>query len=141
MLKKFTTSEGLLRILDVTDEIARSIEAQRSTLRCVPIFTINFRKFDIVNKAVKISSVFPKHLFWDVKLEELDTELDQDLIIPRALYMTDEMSFEDDIEKLERIYSSTEIIHILKITKARISNRVCEMVANRYHIPVFHRYK
>lgn len=93
-----------------------------------------------MNKAIKISSVFPKHLFWNVKLEQLDAELDQDLIIPRALFMTNEKSFAADIEKLELIYSSTEIIGILKTTKERISNKVCEMVADRYHVPTFYRY-
>jgi hypothetical protein len=93
-----------------------------------------------VNKAIKISSVFPKHLFWDVKLEQLDAERDQDLIIPRAFFMTDEESFIHDIEKLELIYSNVEIIDTLKTTKERISNKVCEMVAHRYHIPIFRRY-
>ena len=93
-----------------------------------------------MNKDIKISSIFPKHLFWDVKLESLDAETDQDLIIPRALFMTNEKSFPDDIQKLELFYSSLEIIGILKTTKERISNKVCEMVADRYHIPIFHRY-
>ena len=93
-----------------------------------------------MNKDIKISSVFPKHLFWDVKLEQLDAERDQDLIVPRALFMTDEQSFIQDIEKLELIYTNTEIIDTLKTTKERISNKVCEMVADRYHIPVFRRY-
>ncbi|MFD2888714.1 DUF6922 domain-containing protein [Chitinophaga cymbidii] len=93
-----------------------------------------------MNKAINISSIFPKHLFWDVRLEQLDADRDQRLIIPRALYMTDEKSFNDDIAKLETIYSSDEIVRNLKSTKERISNRVCEMVAHRYHIPVFHRY-
>jgi hypothetical protein len=93
-----------------------------------------------MNKAVKISAIFPKHLFWDVKLEQLDAERDQSLIIPRALYMTNAQSFDEDIEKLEQIYSSVEIISNLKATKERISNQLCEMVAKRYHIPVFHRY-
>ena len=61
-----------------------------------------------MNKAIKISSVFPKHLFWDVKLEQLDAERDQDLIVPRALFMTDEESSIQDIEKLELIYSNVE---------------------------------
>ncbi|WP_106602223.1 DUF6922 domain-containing protein [Chitinophaga ginsengisoli] len=93
-----------------------------------------------MNKSIKISSVFPKHLFWDVRMEQLDAEVDQDLIIPRALFMTDEQSFIHDIEKLELIYSNAEIIDTLKTTKERISNKVCEMVAHRYHIPVFRRY-
>lgn len=73
-------------------------------------------------------------------MELLDADADQDLIIPRALFMTNEKSFADDIQKLELIYSSSEIVGILKTTKERISNKVCEMVANRYHIPKFHRY-
>jgi hypothetical protein len=93
-----------------------------------------------VNKAINIISIFPKHLFWDVKLEQLDADKDQGLIIPRALYMTNEQSFDDDIARLETIYSSDEIVKNLKSTRERISNRVCEMVALRYHIPLFHRY-
>ena len=93
-----------------------------------------------MNKANNISSIFPKHLFWDVKLELLDAERDQSLIIPRALYMTNEQTFNDDIAKLEMIYSSDEIVRNLKSTKEKISNRVCEMVADRYHVPLFHRY-
>ncbi|WP_346320035.1 hypothetical protein [Chitinophaga sp. YIM B06452] len=77
-----------------------------------------------MNKAINIQSVFPKHLFWGVKLEQLDADKDQGLIIPRALYMTNEKSFDDDIARLEIIYSSDEIIKNLKSTKERISNRV-----------------
>lgn len=73
-------------------------------------------------------------------MDQLEPQRDQDLIIPRALYMTNEKSFEDDISRLEIFYSSDEIVRNLKSTKERISNRVCEMVAQRYHIPPFHRY-
>lgn len=73
-------------------------------------------------------------------MDELDAETDQDLIIPRALFITNENTFNEDIEKLELIYSGTEIISILQTTHERISNKVCEMVAHRYQIPVFHRY-
>ncbi len=73
-------------------------------------------------------------------MEQLDAERDQDLIVPRALFMTDEQSFIQDIEKLELIYTDAEIIDTLKATKERISNKVCEMVAHRYHIPTFRRY-
>jgi hypothetical protein len=93
-----------------------------------------------VNKDINISSVFPKHLFWDVKLEQLDAERDQALIVPRALFMSTDQSFEEDIKKLELIYSNIEIISTLKTTKELISNKVCEMVANRYHVPIFYRY-
>lgn len=93
-----------------------------------------------MNQAVNISAIFPKHLFWDVRLELLDPDKDQSLIIPRALYMTNESTFNDDITKLETVYSREEIVENLKSTKERISNRVCEMVAKRYHIPLFYRY-
>lgn len=72
-------------------------------------------------------------------MEQLDAELNQDLIIPRAFYMTDEDSFESDISKLEQIYSSEEIIRNLADTRERISNKVFIWVANRYHIPDFVR--
>lgn len=87
-----------------------------------------------------ISSLFPKYLFWDMDYRLLDVERDQDVIIPRALYMTSSTSFNSDIAKLESLYTSDQIIHILKTTKERISNEVCEMVSHRYSIPVFHRF-
>lgn len=70
----------------------------------------------------------------------LDAESDQDIIIPRALYMTNSSSFNADISKLEGIYSPSEIIRNLKATKELISNEVCKMVAKRYFIPIFHRF-
>ena len=63
------------------------------------------------------------------------------MIIPRALYMTNQASFEHDIERLESIYDAKQILTQLKKTKEKISNEVCELVANRYNVPVFYRYK
>jgi hypothetical protein len=88
----------------------------------------------------KISSVFPKHLFWDLDIERLDARRDKAIIIPRALFMSNAASFNSDIEKLENLYSSSDIISNLKSTKERISNKVCELVATRYHIPKFSRF-
>jgi hypothetical protein len=93
-----------------------------------------------VKKENKIASLFPEYLFWDVKIENLDLKRDRDFIIPRALYMTSRNSFDTDIRKLETLYSSTQIIKHLKSTKEKISNEVCELVAKRYSVPVFHRY-
>lgn len=90
-------------------------------------------------KAVNISSIFPKHLFWDVKMDNLDVVRDQDLIIPRALYTTNEQSFEADIKRLEDIYTHAEIIHNLKSTRERISLKILDLVANRYHVAKFSR--
>ncbi|MGV3528138.1 MAG: DUF6922 domain-containing protein [Flavisolibacter sp.] len=93
-----------------------------------------------MKRAEKISLLFPKHLFWDVNIDSLDIERDKAFIIPRALYMTDKATFNKDIEKLETIYSSNQIIRYLKSTKEKISNDVCELVAKRYSIPIFHRF-
>ncbi len=93
-----------------------------------------------MNKANTISSIFPKHLFWDVKLDQLDAERDIHLSIPRAVLMTSDKTFEADIERLEMLYRNDEIISYLRSTKEKVSNHVCELVANRYHIPIFHRF-
>lgn len=73
-------------------------------------------------------------------MEHLDVQTDMDLIIPRALFATTPNTFNDDIRKLEDIYTQTEIASVLKNTKEHISNKVCELVAHRYHIPVFQRF-
>lgn len=93
-----------------------------------------------MNSNVKISSMFPKYLFWDMNYESLDANKNIEIIIPRALYMTNKETFNSDIKKLESIYKTPQIIHHLQRTKERISNEVCELVAKRYNIPVFHRY-
>jgi len=89
----------------------------------------------------KILAIFPEYLFWDVNVNSLDIKRDQDFIIPRALYMTNKDSFDTDIKRLESIYSSNQIVEHLKNTKEKISNEVCELVAKRYSVPVFHRFK
>jgi hypothetical protein len=90
-----------------------------------------------VKKGNKIASLLPEYLFWDVKVENLDLKRDKDFIIPRAHYMTSRNSFDTDISKLEKLYSSTQIIKYLKNTKEKISNEVCEPVAKRYSVPGF----
>jgi hypothetical protein len=93
-----------------------------------------------VNAPAKISSLFPKHLFWDMDMERLDARRDKAIIIPRALFNSNADSFDADIAKLENLYSSADIINNLKSTKERISNKVCELVAQRYDIPSFARF-
>lgn len=66
---------------------------------------------------------------------------DKDIIIPRALYATTPATFEEDITTLEKFYSKSQILKYLKITKERISNEVCVLVAKRYDKPVFARFK
>ena len=90
--------------------------------------------------ALKISSLFPKYLFWDMDMDRLDVQQDKDIIIPRALFMSNVDSFDTDIAKLESFYSVADIVSNLKTTRERISNKVCELVADRYHIPAFSRF-
>lgn len=87
-----------------------------------------------------ISSIFPEYLFWDSDMSKLDLELDQEFIIPRALYMTNARSFDANISQLEQYYSISQIVTALKSTKENISNEVCKMVAQRYQIPAFKRF-
>jgi len=94
-----------------------------------------------VKKLSNITSIFPKHLFWDVDMSKLDINRDKDLIIPRALYMTTAESFDTDIVKLESLYTHEQIVQELKLTKEKISNEVCKMVADRYEVPLFARFQ
>jgi len=88
----------------------------------------------------KISEVFPEYLFWDMDCSQLDWEKDKHIIIPRALFATDEISFNEDIRKIEIYYPSDIIIDVLRNTTENISNEVCKMVAERYQVPLFNRY-
>jgi len=72
---------------------------------------------------------------------KLDLSRDADIIIPRALFATNEETFAMDISRLEQLYSKNTILKYLKTTKERISNEVCAMVAQRYNVPTFARFK
>ncbi len=91
--------------------------------------------------AVSISSILPKYLFWDMDFNKLDINKDQDIIIPRSLLNTSKDSFLTDIQKIEQFYSAAQIIQVLQTTKERISNEVCLLVAERYSIAPFYRFK
>lgn len=90
---------------------------------------------------VNIASHFPKHLFWDMDYSKLSIKKDKETIIPRALFATTEETFSIDILKLEELYTPKVILNVLKNTKERISNNVCVMVAKRYNVATFYRYK
>lgn len=90
-----------------------------------------------MTRYTKISSVFPKHLFWDMDYDKLNFERDKAIIIPRALYATTQDTFEDDIQKLENLYSSRTIVKYLRETTENISNNVCLLVSKRYDIEPF----
>ena len=71
----------------------------------------------------------------------LSLKKDKSIIIPRALFATTGASFDKDIRRLEKFYSSQEIISILRNTKERISNEDCILVAARYNAKPFLHYK
>jgi len=87
-----------------------------------------------------ISSVFPKYLFWDMDQSRLNAERDKDIIIPRALYFTNRQSFNEDISRLEALYDPQQIVQQLQTTKELISNEVCVLVSERYHVAPFSRF-
>lgn len=93
-----------------------------------------------MKQSVNIATIFPKHLFWDMDHSKLNLSKDKDIIIPRALFATNEETFATDIIKLEQFYSKTIILKYLKTTKERISNEVCAMVAERYNVKPFLRF-
>ena len=93
-----------------------------------------------MKQSVNIATIFPKHLFWDMDHSKPNLSKDKDIIIPRALFATNEETFATDIIKLEQFYSKTIILKYLKTTKERISNEVCAMVAERYNVKPFLRF-
>lgn len=93
-----------------------------------------------MSSTLNIATIFPKHLFWDMDMNKIDLSTNKDIIIPRALFATTKNTFVSDIERLENLYTANEILEILKSTKERISNSVCELVAKRYHAEKFARF-
>ena len=65
---------------------------------------------------------------------------DKEIIIPRALFATTKDTFDEDISKLEKVYSKKVILKTLRNTKERISNELCKLVSTRYNVDVFYRY-
>lgn len=94
-----------------------------------------------MKQKVNIATIFPKHLFWDMDYSKLNPQKDKDIIIPRAMYVTTSDTFEEDILRLERLYSKDEILNYLKNTKELISNEVCILISERYKIASFARFR
>lgn len=89
---------------------------------------------------INIAKKFPKYLFWDMDASRLSVKEDKAIIIPRALFATTQATFDNDIQRLEEIYSKKEIISILRNTKEHISNELCVLVTKRYNAKPFLRY-
>src|SRR5690242_18408409 len=83
---------------------------------------------------------FPAHIFWDIDSSCLDIKKDMNFIIARVLFATATATFDRDISQLELLYTRDQIINALKNTKERISNNVCNLVADRYFIEPFKRF-
>ena len=94
-----------------------------------------------MKQRVNIATIFPKYLFWDMDYHKLNAQRDKDIIIPRAMYATTSDSFEEDILRLESLYSKEDILNYLKNTKELISNEVCALVSKRYNATSFARFK
>jgi hypothetical protein len=71
---------------------------------------------------------------------KLNLSKDKSIIIPRALFATTPETFEKDIQKLEELYSTKDIVKYLKLTTENISNKVCISVAKRYNVRPFLRF-
>ncbi|WP_396170798.1 DUF6922 domain-containing protein [Flavobacterium sp.] len=93
-----------------------------------------------MNKSVNIATIFPKHLFWDMDYSKLNLSKDKAIIIPRALFATTPETFETDIQKLEELYSTKDIVKYLRLTTENISNKVCVSVSKRYNVKPFLRF-
>jgi len=72
---------------------------------------------------------------------KLNLQRDKDIIIPRSMYATTSDSFEEDIQRLERLYTKEDILNYLKNTKELISNEVCDLVSKRYKSASFVRFR
>ena len=94
----------------------------------------------MINKNISVADIFPEYHFWEYKIDMLDFKKDKDLIIPRALYFSDKGSFDNDVKKLETIYSKKEIISCINKTREAISNEVCELIAKRYNTKINYRF-
>ena len=93
-----------------------------------------------MKQSINIATIFPKHLFWDLDYSKLNLSKDKSIIIPRALFATTPETFETDIQKLEELYSTKDIVKYLKLTTENISNKVCISVAKRYNLKPFLRF-
>ncbi len=71
---------------------------------------------------------------------KLNLSKDKSIIIPRALFATTPETFETDIQKLEELYSTKDIVKYLKLTTENISNKVSISVAKRYNVKPFLRF-
>jgi len=87
----------------------------------------------LLKQNISLSSVLPKYLFWEYDISKLTFRENYDIIIPRALYMTDEKSFDKDILIIEKIYPKEIIAEVLQRTTENISDTVCRLVSKRYH--------
>jgi len=82
-------------------------------------------------KAVLLSDYFPKAIFWDVDIDQLDYREDADFIIPRVL---DWGNFKNAWDNLELLYPR-ELIEFYCLNQAQIfGNENIEKLAAKFNL-------
>jgi hypothetical protein len=81
-------------------------------------------------KNSNISSIFPKHLFWDVDMDNVFLDEDADFIIGRVLSKS---SKSEDLSLLESIYEKGEI-KFYAIQHDIFGNERIEFLCKRYDL-------
>ncbi len=94
-----------------------------------------------MRQIVNLAPILSKYLFWDMDFRKLSPQQDKNIIVPRASYATTCDSFQEDIERLKKLYTKKEILDHLKNTKELISNKFGALVCKRYHTTPFVRFK
>ena len=81
--------------------------------------------------------LFPKHCFWDCRIEELDLKGDYIFIIPRLLYYVNKENFETNVQFVESIYTPSEVVEAFRISREMVDYTMCAWIAKRYNVPPF----
>lgn len=81
-----------------------------------------------MKQIVNLAPILSQISFLGYGFYKLSPHQDKDIMIPRAMYATTRDSYEEDIERLERLYTKKEILEHLKNTKELISNEVGALV-------------
>lgn len=82
----------------------------------------------------KLSDIFPKHVFWDVELDNFSLKNweDRSFIIQRVLKMS---YLQDDLlVKLENLFPIEEIKYYAKGSKEIMGNERIEKLSSRYNL-------